>query len=181
MTEPSQWRRRRGYRETIIGAISAGFFLILVGIIFIMTPGLFSRILEFIQGGPEGFGILQIPNTGVYFFAPNNPFMAGHITVYRAVQLFSLVWGIFQIVILIIRVAVRSTLGRIAETASNIGFSLGATYLIGIFLVDRTWLTSSLPLTVWFAFWAAIIMLAGVTTIIRGVILAAGLAARRAI
>lgn len=180
LTEYSQWHRY-GHREGIITAISAGFFFILVGAIFIMTPNLFSRTLDFIQGGPQGLGIVQIPNTGIYFIAPNNPFTAGHATVYRAIQEFSLVWGIFQIVLLIIRVATRSTLGRIAENASNIAFGLGATYLIGIFLVERTWLTFSLPLTVWFAFWAAIIMLGGSTLILRAIILAAGLAARRTI
>lgn len=176
MTEHSYWHRR-GYREGIMSAISAGFFFILVGAIFIMTPGLFSRIVAFI----EDFAIVQIPNTVIYFFAPARPLLLGHITVYRAVREFSLVWAIFQIVVLIIRAATRSTLGRIAETGSNIVFWFGATYLIGIFLIERTWLTSSPQLTVWFAFWAAIIVLAGLTMIIRAIILGAGLAVKRTV
>jgi len=176
MTEQSYWRRR-GYREGIISAISAGFFFILVGAIFIMTPDLFSRIIAFI----EDFAIVQVPNTAIYFFAPARPLLIGHITVYRAIREFSLVWAIFQIVVLIIRAAARSTLGKIAETGSNIGFWFGATYLIGIFLIERTWLTSSSELTVWFAFWAAIIMLAGLTMIIRAIILGVGLAVKRTV
>lgn len=176
MTEHSYWHRR-GYREGIMSAISAGFFFILVGAIFIMTPSLFSRIIAFI----EDFAIVQIPNTVIYFFAPARPLLLGHITVYRAVREFSLVWAIFQIVVLIIRAATRSTLGRIAETGSNIVFWFGATYLIGIFLIERTWLTSSPQLTVWFAFWAAIIVLAGLTMIIRAIILGAGLAVKRTV
>ena len=176
MTEHSYWHRR-GYREGIISAISAGFFFILVGAIFIMTPNLFSRIIAFI----EDFAIVQIPNTAIYFFGPARPLLLGHITVYRAIQEFSLVWAIFQIVILIIRAAARSTLGKISETASNIVFWFGATYLIGIFLVERTWLVSSLPLTVWFAFWAAIIVLVGLTMIVRAIILGVGLAVKRTV
>lgn len=175
MTEQSYWRRR-GYREGIISAISAGFFFILVGAIFIMTPNLFSRIIAFI----DDFAFVQIPNTAIYFFAPRTPVIP-HIIVHRAVREFSLVWAIFQIVVLIIRAAARSTLGKIAETGSNIVFWFGATYLIGIFLIERTWLTSSLPLTAWFAFWAAIIVLAGLTMIVRAIILGVGLAVKRTV
>lgn len=176
MTEYSH-RRRYGYHDGIIAALSAGFFFILVGAIFIMTPNLFSRTVAFI----EDFDVVQIPRTVIYFIAPARPLLPDHITVYEAVQDFALVWAIFQIVVLIIRAAVRSTLGRIAETVSNIAFWFGAAYLIGIFLVQRTWLPFSSPLTVWFAFWAAIIMLAGLTMIIRAIILGIGLAVKRTV
>lgn len=45
-------------------------------------------------------------------------------------------------------------------------FWLGASYVVGTFLNETTTLEG------WFAFWAAIIMLIGVTLIVRAIILA---------
>jgi hypothetical protein len=60
------------YRESLIGAVSAGFFLILLGALFILTPGLFGRTIDFF----ESFEFAPIPHTAISWFAPATPLSA---------------------------------------------------------------------------------------------------------
>jgi len=86
--------------------------------------------------------------------------------LYSAVTHFSLIWGLFQIASLALRFVVGSPFSKKAETASNLVFWLGASYLISTLLNEMT------TRTTWFVFWAEIIMLIGVSLIIRAIILA---------
>lgn len=148
------------YGEGLINAVSAGFFFILVGIIFMTTPDLFEKIIAFFKD----FKMVNVPNTNIFMPAPANPWK--HLTIYTAAVQFSLVWGIFEIAILILRFFVHSPLSKKAETASNVVFWLGASYIIGIFLNETA------KLTEWFVFWSTILMLIGFTLILRAAILA---------
>ena len=148
------------YREALFSVFSAGFFFILVGTIFATTPNLFDNILAFFRD----FDIVSVPNTEVFLPAPKSP--VDHLMVYSAVGQFSFIWGLFEIVIVVLRFFARSPLSKKAETVSNLVFWLGASYLIGMFLNETT------TATTWFAFWAVIITLIGVSLIVRAIILA---------
>jgi hypothetical protein len=150
----------RKYRESIFSAISAGFFFILVGANFVTTPNLFDKILAFFSD----FVLVGVPNLGFSFPAPASPWT--HSVLYSAVTQFSVIWGLFQIVILVLRFVVDSPFSKKAETASNLVFWLGASYLISTSLNEMT------TVETWFVFWAEIIMLIGVSLIIRAIILA---------
>lgn len=152
-----------GYREGIFSAVSAGFFFVLIGVLFVITPNLLGKIIDFFRD----FGVVQIPNLGVWFIAPEHPSL--HSTVYLAVQQFSFIWAFFQIAILVLRFAAGSLFGKKAETVSNLVFWFGAGVLINMFLIE----TARLNVNRWFQFWAAIIMLLGLSLIVRGIILAA--------
>jgi len=152
---------RSRYKEGFINAASTGFFFILLGTIFITTPNLFDKVLDFFQD----FEMVNVPNFGdVVFPAPASP--ATHTTVYLAAKRFCFVWGLFSIGILLLRIFAGSPLKKKAETASKIVFWLGASTLINIFL------TKTATIAMWFAFWAAIIMLIGFSLVIRAFILA---------
>lgn len=151
-------RRQRG--EGLFSAVSAGFFFILVGAIFVTTPSLFDRIIAFFRN----LGIERVPNMVILLPAPTIP--RNHAVLYSAVTQFSLVWGLYQIFVLALRFVARSSLDKKAETASNIVFWLGTSYLIPIFLNDTT------THITWFAFWAVFLMLVGVTLIVRAIVLA---------
>ncbi len=150
----------RKYREGIFSAISAGFFFILVGAIFVTTPNLFDIILAFFKD----FDLVPVPNLGFSFPAPASPWT--HSVLYSAVTQFSLIWGLFQIAILALRIVVDSPFSKKAETASNLVFWLGASYLISTLLNETT------TVETWFVFWAEVIMLIGVSLIVRAIILA---------
>jgi hypothetical protein len=143
-----------------LGAVSVGCFFILIGIIFAVTPNLFNRIVDFFND----IGTVRVPNTSISLPAPRDP--GAHIVVYSAIWLYSLVWGILEIVFLALRIVIGSRFDKKVENASNAVFWLGTNYLVGQML------NASTTHTIWFAFWAQIIMLIGVTLIIRAIILA---------
>jgi len=152
------------YRESLITAVSAGFFLILVGALFIITPALFNRVIDFFKNFAA---LVQVPNTIIYLPAPRSPL--DHRIVYTAVEQFAFAFGVFQIVILTLRFAARSPIDKKAETVGNLVFWIGVGYLTRTLLLQATrWP----ELTTWFVFWAAVFMLVGVTLIIRAIILA---------
>ncbi len=150
-----------GRMDGLLGAISAGFFLILAGTIFIATPGLVDKTADFFRN----INVTRVPKTDFLLPAPVSP--NTHTTVYLAVRQFCLIWGIFLALILVLRVLVHSSTRKKAESASDIVFWLGAYYLVGTFLNGTT------TMTMWFAFWTTIIMLGGLSLIIRAFILAA--------
>lgn len=152
------------YREGLLSAISAGFFFILIGVIFVTTPNLFDNILAFFSD----FDIVNVPNTVIHLPAPKYPptSPSANSAVYSAAWQFSLVWSFFQIVFVVLRFIAGSPWSKKAETASNIVFWLGTSYLI------QTLLNETATTTTWFVFWAEIIMLIGVSLIVRAFILA---------
>jgi len=148
------------YREGIFSAVSAGFVFLLAGMMFVAVPNLFEKILAFFQD----FDVVNVPNTNIFIPAPTHP--SRHLVFYSAVIQFSLILGLFEIAILVLRFFVRSPLSKKAETASNVVFWLGASYLINTFLNEMA------TATTWFVFWSTILMLIGFSLIVRAIILA---------
>ncbi|MEM3578311.1 MAG: hypothetical protein QXX51_07715 [Candidatus Bathyarchaeia archaeon] len=153
--------------EACFSIASIGFLLILLGAIFASTPNLYDEIIALFKD----FTIVEVPNTQIYLPAPANP--QTHLTVYSAAGTFCLIWGIYEIAILITRFFTRSSTNKKAETLSNIIFWLGASYLI------KESLNAATTTTKWFAFWTLIITLLGTSLIVRGVILAASTMQKR--
>jgi len=147
----------RKYQEGLFTAISAGFFLLLVGTLFVITPNLFDKILDFFKG----FDMVAVPNTDITFLAPEFPRL--HLTVYQAAGQFSIALAIFQIVILALRFVIPSSWGKRSETVGTFVYWAGAAVLIQLFLIENTQ---------WFIFWSTIIIIAGVSLIARAVVMA---------
>ena len=154
----------RGHHEGILSAVSVGFFLILVGALFISTPNLFDNVVKFLSN----FKTTQVGTTNIYVPAPDN--LGNYIDVYLAARQFSLVWGAFLIVMAGARFILGSRLRRKAQNIGDIIFWLGATYLVQTFLVVPTQ-TFVIDATKWFEFWAMVIVLIGVSFIARGIFL----------
>jgi hypothetical protein len=147
----------RKSQEGLFTAISAGFFLLLVGTIFVITPNLFESIIDFFKD----FKLVDVPHTNIIFPGPEFP--GSHLTVYQAAGQVSAALCVFQIVMLALRFAIPSSWGKRAETVGNFVYWAGAAFLIQLFLVDSTQ---------WFVFWSTIIILAGVSLIVRAVVMA---------
>ena len=148
--------------EGIISAISVGAVFILIGIAFVTTPDLWGKIVNFVNN----FNVTQVSNTAIYLLAPKNP--AAHTGLYTAVAQFALGLGILQILLLALRLTMRSRIRRIAQTVGSIVFWFGNYYLI------TTALNAPITQETWFVFWAEIIILLGVSMIVRAPILFAG-------
>ena len=145
--------------ESIITAISIGFTLLLVGILFIITPNLLGEIIDLLGD----FELVEVvSNSNLIFLGPAFP--NAHNVVYVAAAQFCLVIGLFQIVVFALRFLASSQWGKKAETVGNLVFWLGTWFLIQSFLLETTQ---------WFVFWSTIIMLIGVSLIARAGAMAA--------
>ena len=153
----------------MLSAVSVGFFFILIGALFIVTPGLSNKVVDFLSN----FTTRQVGTTNTYVPVPKD--FGAHLDVYVAARLFSLVWGVFLIAMLGARFILGSPLRRKAENLGDIVFWLGAVYLIQTYLVQpaqASAISASDYVTDWFEFWALIIALIGISLIARGIFLA---------
>lgn len=148
-------------REKIISAVSIGFFFILAGTIFLLTPNFIDKVTAFFND----FILVRAPNTEQVFLpAPSSP--SKHLGVYMVVEEFTVIWGIFQLLILVLKVTFHFSSTSKAETISGIIFWLGISYLISLFLIVQATTIR------WLVFWAMTITLIGVSQVIRAIVLA---------
>jgi len=147
--------------EGIFSAISVGVVLILIGVIYVATlpTSLWETIVAFFGS----FSVTQVSGTAIYLPAPAVP--AAHTVLYSAAFQFCLGLGILQVILLALRLAWHSPIGRTAETLGNLVFWFGASYLVSTFL------NSSTKINTWFAFWAAILVVLGASMIARALVL----------
>jgi hypothetical protein len=149
--------RNRSLHEGLITALAIGGFFIILGTVFALTPGISQKTNAFFSDLTTvtypigGSSTVNLP-------APANP--AEHIGFFTAVVNFLLGVGILQIVILALRLWVKSPIRRTAETVGNLVFWLGAAVMANVFLLTGT-------LSGWFQFWSALILLIGVSLIAR--------------
>jgi len=153
------------HREGLLSAASAGVFLVLIGTLFMINPNLFDNITTYFNN----FNVTQVNNSTIYLPSPieppkNSSVLAANQAVYSAVEQFSLAWGIFLIILLAVRFVTYSPTRKKADNLGDIAFWLGTTYLTRTYLID----TSK-----WFVYWSLIIVLIGISLIVRAVYLAA--------
>jgi hypothetical protein len=149
----------RGYVEALISALSVGSVLILIGVVFVINQNLWGNIVDFFKN----ISTIRVTETSIFLPAPTVP--SAPAGLYTAVEQFDLGVGILQVVILAARFFVQSRIRRIAETIGNLVFWFGASYL------TETYLNFSTTQEMWFLFWAAIIVLFGVSLIVRAIVL----------
>jgi hypothetical protein len=153
--------RPRAFGESIISAISVGTVFILIGTIYVTTlpTSLWDKTVDFLSsltGSP-------VPGTSISLPAPASP--AAHAVLYSAVFQFCIGIAILQIILLALRLMFKSSVSKTAETAGNLVYWFGASYLVATFL------NSSTALTMWFAFWSAILIVIGVSLIARAIVI----------
>jgi len=150
------------YQEGLFTAISVGFGLLLVGTLFIITPNLLSKIVDFFKD----FKLVDVPNTNILFPAPGHPSI--HSVLYQTAAQFSIALTIFQVIILVLRFIIPSSLVKKSESISNLVYWAGASLLIQSVLID----TTHVSFMDWFEFWSLIIVLAGVSMLARAAFMA---------
>ncbi len=103
----------RTERVDLLGLVSFGFFLILVGTLWTVTPNLTDKVIEF----SKDFKFVNLTEHIILPAPVNN-----HQVVYTAAMQFCLVFGVFQTVILVLRFVSHDSFKRMAETFSSIVF-----------------------------------------------------------
>ncbi|HTY75665.1 MAG TPA: hypothetical protein VMD05_08890 [Candidatus Nanoarchaeia archaeon] len=147
-------------REGLIRAVGFGGFLVVVGVIFAITPDLFGKTSAFLND----FTTQRLPFAGglgnLNLLAPQNP--AAHSDFYTAVMRFDIGIAILEFIMVLMRLGLQKV-HRVAETMGNLVFWGGAAYLTSTFLLAGT-------LQGWFEFWAALVVLVGISMIVRGIV-----------
>ena len=148
-------------KEGIYSAISIGAVLILIGIVYALAQpsSLWDSIITFFSN----LTTRSVPGTGISLPAPANP--AAHAVLYTAAFQFCIGLGILQVILLVLRLAGRSSIGKTAETVGTLVYWFGAAYLITIYLSDAP------NITQWFMFWAGILIMLGFSLIARALVL----------
>lgn len=145
-------RPRRHYRDEDTGWISFGAFLIIVAVIYLITPNIVHEVNEFIRD----FRLVQVFQN-FWMFLPSS----SHPVVYAAAQEFCYAFGLVQIGILGLRFAIGSSIHGKAETFGSVVFWLGAGYIIGL-------LTQGVLSPV--SFLGAFVILVGVSIVARALL-----------
>jgi hypothetical protein len=154
-------QNRIPYSEGLITALAVGGFLIILGVVFALTPGTWQTVDTFFNDLTTVYYQIGTSSSTVNLLAPLHPDV--HAGFYVAVQSFCIGIGVLQVIILALRLYVRSAVRRIAETVGNMVFWFGAAVSVSIFLMAGT-------LTGWFQFWAALLLILGVSLIARGLV-----------
>jgi hypothetical protein len=153
---PPRWKH-----ESLITAVAFGGFLIVLGLVFVLTPDLPDKISSFFRD----ITTRQLPFGGgqntISLLAPANP--SSHSALYTAVMQFDIGIAILQVIVLAMRLGLQSRARRVAETVGNLVFWGGAAFLVYYFLQMGT-------LRSWFEYWAALIIVVGVSLVIRSII-----------
>lgn len=157
VTEAERQRRRRDE----LGLVSFGFFLFLIGVIYVLNPDVGGEIADF-------FRDLRLTPVapGVLLPAPGR----NHPELYLALEEFALIYGIFQIAILAARFTIGSPLSQKASTVSGIIFWLGIGFLFEL-------LASGI--ISWFEFVTATVIVVGLGLVGQGATLAIGRSTER--
>jgi tellurite resistance protein TehA-like permease len=150
-------------KESLLTVIYIGAVLIIIALIYSihLNDDLFNGVVNFFTT----LTLSTVPATGIALPAPANP--AAYITLYNVVFQFCIAIGLLEILILVFRVVLHSSVSRKAETIENIVFWLGTSYLVTTYLVNMT-----IP-SEWFVFWAGIILIFGLALVARSFVLLA--------
>lgn len=151
--------RANPWHEGLITAIAVGGFLIILGVVFGLTPGIPGAIGDFF-GDLTGVSYPAI-NGSIVLPGPAHP--AEHLAFFGAVFNFMVGIAVLQIVILAMRLYVRSPISKTAEAIGNLVFWAAGAVMANIFLLTGT-------LNGWFTFWPTLIIFAGVSLITQSLI-----------
>jgi len=148
------WHERRHGKEDALSLASFGFFLVIIGVIWIITPNLPQKIIDFFNDFKRTREIFP----KVFLPTPAH----SHPVVYMAVARFCFAFGLFQIFILVLRLAFRESMARIAGTISSMVFWFGAGFVSNALSVGTIG---------WFGFLGWLIVLIGLSLVIRSLMI----------
>ena len=130
-----------------LSTLSFGFFLILFGVIWIITPNFSSEVIDFAKDFH-----LETLTEHVVLPAPEH----SHPAIYTAAMQFCLAFGVFQIAILVLRFIFHDTLDRKSGTVSNIAFWFSTGFFLNMLANESI---------VWFGFLAGLVVSIGLAII----------------
>lgn len=144
---------RQPEKRDILGIASFGFFLLLIGIIWIITPNLYQEIVDFFND----FKLTEEIFPNVFLPVPAH----SHPVVFTALAQFCFAFVLFQIVILVLRFFFREPVDKVAGTFSGMVFWLGVGF-VSSWLADGT--------IEWVSFLGWFIVFIGLSLVVRSLL-----------
>ena len=148
---PQKERRREG--QDRLSLASFGFFLLLIGVIWVITPNLFQEVVDFFKD----FKLEKEIFPNVFLPAPAHR----HPIVYTALARFCFVFGLFQSVILVLRFFFRESLDKVAGAFSGVVFWLGVGFVSNLLAAGAIG---------WFGFLGWFIVFGGLSLVVRSLL-----------
>ncbi|MEM4720945.1 MAG: hypothetical protein QXT73_02620 [Candidatus Methanomethylicaceae archaeon] len=136
-----------------LGIISLGFFLVLLGLVWILTPDIGEHLRAFLS--QENWRISKVGQR-LFFPEPNTHYPV----LYNTASYFCFAFGAFQIVILLLRVVLHNPLNKIGETLSEAIFWMGMSFFFGMLASNALG---------WFGLFAGFLMLVGASIITKSI------------
>lgn len=131
---------------------SFGFSVIAIGVVWLITPNLPDEIVNF----ANSFQLVKITDN-VSFPAPTGDNSA----LYNALMQLCILVGVFQIVILALRLNFHDSSNRKAQTISNVAFLFGAAFFLNM-LANAT--------LTWHGFIAGLIVCIGLSIVAGNIV-----------
>jgi len=145
--------KKRPEETNWLSLLSFGLFLMLLGTIWTATPNLTEHIRTFVD--PKNWDLKKVTEN-ISFPEPNER----HPTLYTAAMQFCFIFGVLQIIILVLRFAFHESINRKAETVSGIAFWFSISFFLRM-------LTNGLS---FFGFIGGIIISAGLALLTSSVV-----------
>jgi hypothetical protein len=154
---------RKRSRTNWLGLASFGFFLLLIGTIWVANPSRLAKDVEaFVK--PENWRLTAvIQNSTIGNVTLPEPIEGQtYPDLYTAVMQFCFVFGVFSIVVLVLRFTFHEPIDRKADTVSSIAFWLAAGYFASLLIAS--------PPIGWFGFVAGIIISGGLAIVASSIV-----------
>jgi hypothetical protein len=148
--------RRRSRGTDWLGLLSFGFFVVILGTVWMLTPNLTDEAVDFAKDFH-----LQNVTSNIALPEPQN----NHPVLYTAAMQFCFLFGISQIVILVLRFALHDSLDKKAGDTSGIAFWFSAGYFPSLLAIGSIG---------WFGFIAGIVISVGLAIIVSSLVKLAG-------
>ena len=145
-------RRPRG--TDWLGIASFGLFVLLIGAVWVFTPGLTIAVQNFVLDFE-----LQNVTSNISLPAPAN--VQDHTAVYMAAMEFCVVFGVFHVVVLALRFVFHDHIDRKADAVSGMAFWFCAAYFTNLLYGGSIG---------WFSFIAGVVISGGVAIIASSVV-----------
>ncbi len=136
--------------EQLLGWLSFGAFLVIVGTLFLVNPDLASQIEDFVTN----FELKQVRGN-FYFPTPKSPH---HPILYNSLAMFCFAYGTYQFLLLILKFALRAAPAKKTETFTSVIFWFATGFMVSM-LKNET--------MEWLTFIAGLVILAAIAIIIR--------------
>ena len=149
--------KQRSLSEPLITAFSVAGVFIILGFVIALTPDISQKTNAFVNDLTTvtyNFG----SSSTINLLAPVHP--EQHLAFFGAVMEFFLAVGVLQIVFLVLRLWVRSSIRRTSETIGNLVFWLGGAVVANVYLLAGT-------RNGWFEFWTGLLLVLGLSMIAR--------------